>query len=145
MKVALSILAVLASAPAAMAEEPALTEGELHVTLKNAEYVKVQVNGEDWDNIEFESKGKKVIIKGLQATLERNAVTLVPQADSGLAPQDVEVLQKEFKKKRVGRLLYLVATKTVAFTKAPTTPPPSPDGPPKQPDVAPPPPAKDDL
>ncbi|MCC6620473.1 MAG: hypothetical protein IT385_04420 [Deltaproteobacteria bacterium] len=145
MKFALSILACLALAPTAMAEEPALTEGELHVTMKNAEYVKVQVNGEEWENIEFEAKGKKVLIKGLQATLERNAVTLLPQADSGLAPLDVEVLQKDFKKKRVGRVLYLVATKTVGFTKAPTTPPPAPDAPPKQPDVAPPPPEKDDL
>jgi len=146
MKVALSILACLVLAPPAMAEEPAITEGELHVTMKNAEYVKVQVNGEDWENIEFEGKGKKVVIKGLSTTLERNAVILVPSADSGLAPLDVDVLQKDFKKKRVGRFLYMIATKAVTFSKVSTQPaPPSPDAPPKQPDVAPPAPDKDDL
>ncbi len=145
MKLALSILMSLALAPSAFAEDPPLVDGELHVTLKNAEYVKVQVNGEEWDNIEFERDGKKVIIKGIQTTLERNAITLLPNADSGLAPLDVDVFQKEFKKKRVGRVLYLIATKTVGFTKAPTTPAPAPDEPPKQPDVAPPPPEKDDL
>jgi hypothetical protein len=146
MKYVLSLIVSLAFAPSALAEEPALTDGELHVTLSNAEYVKVQLNGEDWDNIEFERNGKVVVIKGIQTTLDRNAVTLIPQAETGLAPLDVDVFAKEFKKKRVGRVLYLVATKTVTFTKAPAEPDPGKaPPPPKEPDVAPPPPEKDDL
>lgn len=132
-----------AADPVAPPATPATVEGELHVTLKNAEYVKVQVNGQDYENIEFEKDGKVVLIKGLSLSLDHNAITLLP-TDASLKQLDVEVVAKDFKKKRKGREVYLVATKTVGFEKASTDAPPAPDKPKTDP-VAPPPPQKDDL
>jgi hypothetical protein len=151
MKGPLSCLAILAlAASPALAEEsapqptPAVIDGELHVALKNTEYVKVQVNGEEYDNIEFEKNGKVVLIKGLSLALERNNVTLLP-TDPALKSADLEVLPKDFKKKRKGKEVFLVANMTMAFEKAPADAPPTPE-PKKQPDpVGPPPPKKGDL
>ena len=143
MKLALSILMSLALAPSAFAEDPPLVDGELHVTLKNAEYVKVQVNGQDYENIEFEKNGKVVLIKGLALSLEHNSIVLLPQ-DTALKQAELEVVPKDFKKKRKGREVYLVATKTIGFEKAATDAPPAPEVPKTDP-VAPPPPQKDDL
>lgn len=135
----------LVGAPLTAAAQTADTvDGELHATLKNAEYVKVIVNGEDWENIEFEAKGKVVIVKGLSTTIERNAVTLVP-SQPGLQPTTVDVLQKEFKKKRKGREVYLVATRNVVFEKSANPVEPAPEKAPTPDPVAPPPPQKDDL
>lgn len=145
--IALALLTVVtAAAPAGRAAEPEPppVDGELHVTLKNTEYVKVQVNGEDYDNIEFERDGKVVLIKGLSLTIEHNNVTLLPIVD-GLAPAELQVQPKEFKKKRKGRIFYLVATKTVAFDKKKADAPEPDEAPPAPDPVAPPPPEKDDL
>lgn len=121
-------------------------EGEVEVTLKNAEYVKVQVNGVDTDNVEFSGNGKVAIVKGLDLAAERSAITLTPTSNT-LGPVDLEVLQKDFKKVRKGKILRYVAKKTVTFPKAEVAPEPKPDQPvePKVPDVAPPAPDKDDL
>ena len=146
MKGPLSLVFIaLFAAPALAADPapPAAVDGELHVTMKNAEYVKVQVNGEDYDNIEFEKNGKVVLIKGLSLALEKNNITLLPQ-DTALKSADVEVVPKDFKKQRHGREVFLVASKTIAFDKAPTDAPPAPDKP-KQDPVGPPPEKKDDL
>ncbi|MBL8784409.1 MAG: hypothetical protein JNJ59_05870 [Deltaproteobacteria bacterium] len=143
---ALTALFVVGAPLTAAAQTADTVDGELHATLKNAEYVKVIVNGEDWENIEFENKGKVVIVKGLSTTIERNAVTLVPN-QPGLQPTTVDLLQKEFKKKRKGREVYLVATRSVTFEKS-TNPEPAPDKVPPAPKpdpVAPPEPQKDDL
>lgn len=138
----LALVFTLASAGPALAEEPAAVDGELQVTMKNAEYVKVQVNGEDYDNTEFEKDGKVVLVKGLSLTLEHNNVTLVP-TDTSLKPIELQVVPKDFKKKRKGKVFYLVATKMVTFEKAPAEPAPAPDAPPKTDPIAPPPPEKD--
>ncbi|MFO0748985.1 MAG: hypothetical protein U1F43_25465 [Myxococcota bacterium] len=148
MKFALSALFSLALGMGAFGAVAHAEEGELHVTTKNAEYVKVQVNGVETDNTEFEKNGKVVIIKGLDTSLDHNAVTLVPTAESGLKPLDLEVVAKDFKKQHKGRFYFLVATKSVQFEKAPVPAPgdPKPGDPkPKEPDVAPPPPDKDNL
>ena len=118
-------------------------EGEVEVTLKNAEYVKVQVNGVDTDNVEFTKNGKVAIVKGLDLNAERTAITLTPTS-SALGPADIEVLQKELKKVRKGKILRYVAKKTVTFPKVEVAPEPKPETP-KVPDVAPPAPDKDDL
>ena len=136
---------VALTAGVANAAEPIVpnVDGELHVTLKNAEYVKVQVNGQDYENIEFEKNGKVVLIKGLALSLEHNSIVLLPQ-DTALKQAELEVVPKDFKKKRKGREVYLVATKTIGFEKAATDAPPAPEVPKTDP-VAPPPPQKDDL
>lgn len=142
--IALSLaLGSLASSGVARAEEG--FEGELEVTLKNAEYVKLQINGVDSDSIEFARNGKLAIIKGFDLQAERTSVTLIPTSSS-LAPVDLDVAQKDFKRVRKGRVLRFVATRTVTFPKAevaPEGPRPTPT-PPADP-VAPPPPDKDDL
>lgn len=142
---ALGALALIgASTTSAFAADPApAVDGELHVTLKNTAYVKVQVNGEDYENIEFERDGKVVLIKGLSLSLERNAIVLLP-TDGALKQAEVEVLQKDFKKQRKGREVFLVASKQVAFEKSTgDAPPPTPDAPKKPDPIAPPPPDKD--
>lgn len=145
MKTVWSVLFSLVLAIGALGATAHAEDGELHVTLKNAEYVKVQVNGVETDNTEFEKNGKVVIIKGLDASLERNAVTLLPNPDTGLKQLDLDVLAKDFKKQHKGRFYFWVATKTVEFEKAPANPEPGTTPKPKDPDVAPPPPQKDDL
>lgn len=138
----LALIFALATAGPALAEEPPAVDGELHVTMKNAEYVKVQINGEDYDNTEFEKDGKVVLIKGLSLSLEHNNVTLLP-TDTSLKPLELQVVPKDFKKKRKGKVFFLVATKMVTFEKAPAEPAPAPDAPPKTDPIAPPPPEKD--
>lgn len=144
--IALTVLAFVFSGAAVAADLPEGVDGELQVTLKNAEYVKVQVNGEDYDNIEFEKNGKVVLIKGLSLSLEHNAITLLPTEGSGLKQAEVSVGPKEFKKQRKGREVFLVAKKTVAFEKSSVADPAPkvPDAPKPDP-IAPPPEKKDDL
>lgn len=144
---ALTALFVVGAPLTASAQTADTVDGELHATLKNAEYVKVIVNGEDWENIEFERNGKVVIVKGLSTALERNAVTLVP-TQPGLQPTTIDLLQKEFKKKRKGREVFLIANRNVSFEKSTNPIEPSPDKAPPTPKpdpVAPPQPQKDDL
>ncbi len=119
-------------------------EGEVEITLKNAEYVKVQVNGVDSDNVEFANNGKLAIVKGLDLSAEMTRITLTPTS-SELAPVDVEVVAKDFKKVRKGRILRYVAKKTTTFPKGQTPPPNTPAPEPKPEPVAPPPPPADDL
>ncbi len=103
---------VLAAASAEAEETPV---GELHVTT-DAEYVKVEVNGQEWTSTEFEANGKRVLIKGLQLDTD-NAVTLTPRTDA-LAPVDLTVAPKEFKRVRKGKVFFLIAKKAVKFPKA---------------------------
>lgn len=111
-------------------------EGELEVDLKNAEYVKLQINGVDSDNVEFAKNGKMAIIKGFDLNAERTNVTLIPTS-STLASVDIDVTAKDFKRVRKGKILRFVAKRTVTFPKsdgvAPNpkpTPKPEPDSPP---------------
>jgi hypothetical protein len=122
--VAASIL--LSTAPVMAAPQavlPALdvraetTEGEVHVTLVNAEYVKVELNGQAWENIEFEKDGKLLLVKGLDSTLERNALTL-RALDETLAPVEIDVLGTSFKKTRVKKEFHLISKQTAKFEKA---------------------------
>ncbi len=139
------LLTLVAFTTAAFAAEPepVNVDGELRVTLKNADYVKVQVNGESYDNIEFEKDGKLVIIKGLSLSLEHNAIVLLPSTPD-LKQAELQVLPKDFKKQRKGRAVFLVATKTVAFEKAPADAPEKPTEPKPDP-ITPPAPDKGDL
>jgi hypothetical protein len=119
-------LSVTPVSAAPQAELPALdvraetTQGEVHVTLVNAEYVKVEVNGQLWENTEFEKNGKLLLVKGLDTTLERNALVL-RASDESLAPFELDVLGTSFKKTRVKKELHLISKQTVKFeaVKAP--------------------------
>jgi hypothetical protein len=129
-------------APEARAET---IEGEAHVTLQNAEYVRVELNGNLWENIEFEKDGKLLLIKGLDTSLERNNVVLIPR-DDGLAPFELDVPQKSYKKVRKGRIYLLVSKHQVKFeARKVDAPPPEPGKPDAPAPAAPPAPAEDDL
>lgn len=136
----------LSLAPRSLANDPPLIalegfEGEVEVTLKNAEFVKVQVNGVDTDRVEF--AGKVAIIKGFDLEADRANVTLTPISEK-LGSVELEVVKKDFKKVRKGKILRFVAKKTATFPKAAEgAPTPPPEKEPKAPDVAPPPPEKD--
>lgn len=120
-------------------------EGEAHVTLQNAEYVRVEINGTAWENIEFEKDGKLLLIKGLDTSLEHNHVVLTPR-DEGLAPFELEIPQKSYKKVRKGRVYLLVSKQQVKFDGKKAEPAPTqPQTPGKGTPVAPPTPDEDDL
>lgn len=140
--VALIAIAFLAMGSAALAGDPPAVDGELHVTCKNAEYVKVQVNGEDFEAIEFERDGKVVLIKGLP--LSASEVVLVPRNDA-LKEATIELEPSDFKRTRRGREYFMVAKKTIKFEDAPAEAPDEADDEPKPDPVAPPPAKKDDL
>jgi len=135
----------------AAADEPAEERfGEVHITLKNAEYCKVAVNGDEWTATEFEKNGKLLLVKALRLDeVSHFAIELTP-FDPNLAPKTVEVDEKEFKKVRKGRVYYIVAKATAVFEKVKPGEAPKPGETPK-PDETPdedktgPPPAEPDL
>lgn len=113
--------------------------GEVHVTLQNAAYVKVQINDEEYSATEFTKNGKRLIVKGLALADAPFKLTLTPFEDS-LAEATIEVTEKQFRKKRSGRIYLLVASlKPVKFGKRADTPPP-----PEPPEVPAPPTPSDD-
>ena len=97
-------------------------DGEAHVQLTNAEYVKVEVNGTQWDNTEFEQGGKLLLIKGLDTTIDRNAVVLISRNDA-FAPYELDVQLTSFKKVRKGRLYHLISKHSVTFAQKATDEP----------------------
>ncbi len=141
--IALSLFAASAAPTYATptANEPEV-DGEVDFTLQNAAYVKVQVNGEDFEGVEFERNGKVAIVKGLSLSQEKHVITLIP-TEGELAPLTVEVVPKDFKKKRKGKNVLMVAAKTVKFEKA-SAPAPSVPEPAKAPEPSPAPPQPED-
>lgn len=121
-------------------------EGEVEVTLKNTAYLKVEVNGQPYDAVEFGTNGKLAIIRGLNLQADETAITLIP-TDSSLAPYSFTVLKSDLKQKRKGRILRFVATKTVTFEKSSEVTPGKPTEQPAQPNepVVPPVQPNDDL
>lgn len=108
----LTALALLA--PAALAQEEEAPRGELRCDT-NAEYAKVTVDGEEWDQVEFDKGGKRAIVKNLDLEAEVIRVTLTPIQNT-LGPVTVEVKPKDFARKRgKNRIYYLVATRKVKF------------------------------
>ncbi|MCA9517160.1 MAG: hypothetical protein KC635_19600 [Myxococcales bacterium] len=105
--------------------------GELHVSLANVEYVKVELDGDEYTATEFEKGGKLLLIKGIDLARETHTVKLIPFNET-FAPKTVEVKATEFKKQRKGRIYLLVAKSTVKFDKASDAPKP-----PAEPDTAP--------
>lgn len=116
--------------------------GELHVTLTNVEYVKVQLDGDEYTATEFEKGGKLLLIKGIELARDSHTITLTPFNES-FSPKTIEVKSSDFKKQRKGRIYLLVAKTTVKFDKAPEAPK-EPAQPETQPEPTRPPPDKGD-
>ena len=148
LKVVLALVLLGGISSRASADEPAEERfGEVHITLKNAEYCKVSVNGDEWTATEFEKNGKLLLVKALRLDeTTRFAIELVP-FDESLQPKTVEVEEKAFKRVRKGRVYHLVTQAQVTFEKVkpgeerkPTEPTPPPDEdktgpPPEEPDL----------
>lgn len=119
------LLVVLMSLPFVFAT-PAFAEGqhigEAHLTLANTEYVRVLLNGEEYSNYEFGRNGKLLIVTGLNLNLEHNRLTLTPFSDA-LAPEEVFLEAKDFKRARKGRVFVQRATKTIKFNEKPAEAP----------------------
>ena len=75
----------------------------------------VTVDGEEWEQVEFEKAGKRAIVKNLDLEAEVIRVTLTPIQDT-LGPVTVELKPKDFVRKRgKNRVYYMVATRKVKF------------------------------
>ena len=108
------LTALIVLAPAASAQEEEAPRGELRCNT-NAEYAKVTVDGEEWEQVEFEKAGKRAIVKNLDLEAEVIRVTLTPIQDT-LGPVTVELKPKDFVRKRgKNRVYYMVATRKVKF------------------------------
>ena len=114
---------VLSSAVWAAPADDDTVPGELHVNT-NSEYVKAEVNGEPWDSVEYENRGRRMLIKGVDRGPAMISFRLVP-SDENLAPVTIEVPSKAFKRKVRKRVLYYIAKKNVKF-KAGEAPAPAP-------------------
>jgi len=99
--------------------------GELTVNT-NSEWVKAEVNGEEWDSVEYERGGKRMLIKGLDRSPETISVKLIP-TDTSLAPVTLDVPSKHFKRIVKRRVLYYIAKRNVKFKKRADAPEPSPE------------------
>lgn len=141
MKPLLIALFVTAGLPSvAYADGPAEERfGEFHITLKNAEYCKVSVNGDEWTSTEFEKRGKLLLVKSLRLDEVSNFSVVLTPFNPKLAPATIEVEEKDFKKVRKGRVYFLIAKGAVKFEDAK----PEGDKPEPQPDEPTPPPDED--
>lgn len=117
--------------PMAMAQEKAperspdeVTTGEVRLSM-NTEYAKLEVDGADWEEHEFEDQGRTLVIHGLDRT-EVHRVGLTPVAP-GLDAVVVEVRPEDWKlvklDKRAKTLMWRVEKK-VALPKAQSKPAP---------------------
>ena len=120
------VLTLALLAPHVMAEE-AVT-GELHINT-NSDYAKVTVNGAEWESVEYERSGKRILVKGLEFEVDPIVVVVTPGYDN-LGPVTLKVPHKDFKRKVIKRVAYMIAKRKVKFPKVKTkTPAPKPQEP----------------
>jgi hypothetical protein len=101
----------------ALAEDPyADAKGELHVQM-NLAYAKVEVNGVGWDETEFRSNGKTLVVTGLDRSQEV-AIKVIASED-GYADVEFSVQPKRFQKKRKKGVVRFIAKKKIRFKAAP--------------------------
>jgi hypothetical protein len=114
----LSILALLPCFIAFAEEKPAdeVTVGEVRMTM-NAQYAKVQVDGNDWEEHEFTGDGRTLILHKIDRT-SSHSVTLSP-VEPELEGTVVEVKPEDFKLVKVGKNTFVWrAEKRVTFARA---------------------------
>jgi hypothetical protein len=99
--------------------------GELRVT-SNSAWVKAEVNGEPWDSVEYENRGKRMLIKGIDRGPAMISFRLIP-TDHSLEAVSLEVPSKSFKRQVNRRVLYYIAKRIVKFKKRADAPPPEPE------------------
>jgi hypothetical protein len=103
----------------ALAEEkPAdeVTIGEVRITM-NAQYAKVQVDGNDWEEHEFTADGRTLILHKIDRTAN-HAVSLSP-VEPNLEGSVIEVNPEDFKLSKIGKNTFVWrAEKRVTFSPA---------------------------
>jgi hypothetical protein len=96
----------------------------------NSDYPRAAVEGRPWEDVEYENKGRRVVVKNLDLTRESYDITLTPGYDT-LGPVTVTVRAKEFRRQRKGRVVYMIVKKKLKFPvvkkKTDDKPTPSPD------------------
>ena len=123
---ALCLAVATTSAPA----EDEMNLGELHVSM-SSDYASVIVNGEKWEQVEFEDRGKKALVKYLRLDEGPIVVRLEPSY-SHLEPHELTVTRGDFRRVRKGREYYMIASRRVTFKEskeAKPTPRPAPEEP----------------
>jgi hypothetical protein len=91
--------------------------GEIHITL-NSEFPKLLVNGEDFEDHEFDSKGTELILHKISRTIE-NKILLTHASDT-LDQMQIVVKPSEWKLVNIDKNLKMwLVKKTVKFLKKP--------------------------
>ena len=93
--------------------------GEVHIKM-NVEYASAEVDGEEWD-AEFMNNGKTIAIKGLDRSVEHTIV--LTASDDELAPIELTIPPKAYKKSRKKRVVYFIAKRKVKFKAKPAEKP----------------------
>ena len=114
--------------------------GELWVDGK-LPFVRVEVDGKTYEDVEYEKKGKRAVVKDLLFSKLPLEVTLVPR-EEGYAPMVIKLERKDFKRKRNGKFYIWLAKKAVKYKKVKGKPGKTPEKPGKKPKPKP---ADDDL
>ena len=115
----LILLSFALVASTAIAEEP--VTGELHINT-NSDYAKVHVNGTEWESVEYERSGKRILVKGLEFEVDPIEVRVTPGYDN-LGPVTLKVPHADFKRKVIKRVAYMIAKRKVKFPKVKTQAP----------------------
>ena len=87
------------------------------------------MNGAEWESVEYERSGKRILVKGLEFEVDPIVVVVTPGYDN-LGPVTLKVPHKDFKRKVIKRVAYMIAKRKVKFPKVKTkTPAPKPQEP----------------
>lgn len=98
-------------------EKPAdeVTVGEVRITM-NTQYVKVQVDGNEWEEHEFINNGRTLILHRIDRTIA-HSITLTP-VEPNLEGSVVEIKPEDFKLAKVGKNTFVWrAEKRVSFSQ----------------------------
>jgi len=113
----LVVLTMVTWTQAAQADE---RSGEVWVKLTpkrmGCDYAKPYVDGQEWEDHDFEQEGFKLVIR--IADIDKEWSFVLRPSDSSLAPVTVTTDPKRFKLKRLrGRTGRYIMTKTIKFVK----------------------------
>jgi len=109
------VLAVVAGSSVSVAQEA--RSGEVWLQLKGSDYARPSVDGEVWEDHEFEKDGYKLVIK--LRDIDRVWEFELKPSNSSLAPATFTTDPKKFKLKRVrGRTGRYIMKGTIKFKKA---------------------------
>jgi hypothetical protein len=83
----------------------------------NVQHVRVEIDGKNWEDVEYEKNGKRCLVKQIKFSSMPTTIRLIAR-DGGYKPVDVKLVRKNFKRKRQGRYYIWVYKTKVRFAKA---------------------------